>query len=328
MKILFWGGYVNNYGPDNINRSVIDFLTDRFWCVSATGKYRDLLEGLWKLLHSDAVVISGISRKGALLVAAAKLLGKKTVYIVHGCIEAENKLNGFIPSKRRLKHEAFLFRHADLLLPVSKRYKHWLRARYPEYAGKIDYIYNGIDTNLFQRLSSAGREPGTVAAAGGMALLKNNRIVAQAVETLQGKASLKVYDDAGKDTLAEFVYSRRMGKLPHDQFLECLSNTSLFVLNSVQESFSISTMEAFACGCSLLVSEVAGVCDLLALEETDIIHDPLDVEEIRGKIAYLLEHPNNARLRSQFDPEQWSFAKMAENLERKCEVLLRSGTQK
>lgn len=321
MKILIWSEHKNNQGPDNINKGIIGNLTDQFCYVPVQGKYRQFLVALRKLLQSDVLLVSGASRKGALLVLAAKLINKKSVYIMHGCREAEYRLNGIKSNNRALAEEAFLLKHADLLLPVSKRYMEWAKKQYPQYAHKMDYVYNGIDTYLFEYREERTIQPGSVAVAGGMDPLKNNRIVIQAVESLCGKAELRIYG-GHKDPCVKNQYTEWMGKLGNEEFLACLATTELFVLNSRLESFSIATMEAFACGCSLLVSEVAGVCDLLALEETDIIHDPMDVEEIRGKIAYLLDHPNYERLRGQFDPEQWSFAKMVENLEHKCEMLL------
>ena len=82
MKILFWGGTGGNIGPVNINKGVVPNLSDRFWTVTVRGKYRELLDAFWKLLRSDAVVVSGVSRKGAILVGAAKFLGKRSVHLL------------------------------------------------------------------------------------------------------------------------------------------------------------------------------------------------------------------------------------------------------
>jgi len=323
MRILFWGGTKGNAGPSNINKGIVNSLTERFWCVTTPGKYWEMIDALWKLTYSDVVVVSGVSRKGAILVGTAKFLGKRSVYLMHGCAEWEYRINGIMPNKKGLAQEAYLLQNADLILPVSRRYMLWLREQYPQYAGKMDYIYNGVDMKLFDRCPSGLREPGSVAVYGGMAPLKNNMPVVRAVEALEGKAVLRIYGDRKRPMPEPYRYTQQMGTLPNEQFLQHLSCTNLFVLNSLLESFSIAALEALACGCSLLVAENAGVVDLLALEETDIIHDPMDLEEVRSKIEYLLDHPNYERLRRQFDPEQWSFAKMVENLEKKCEALMR-----
>ena len=321
MRILFWGDVKGNVGPMNINKGIIANLNDCFCYVSLRGKYKELLEAIWKLLRSDVVVVSGVTRKGAILVGAAKLLGKRSVYLMHGCGEQECLLNGVEPNGKGLSQEAYLWKHADRILAVSERYMRWFQQKYPQYAGKMDYIYNGVDAELFAGVPELWREPDSVAVSGGLSRLKNNLVVAEAVEALEGKACLRIYGGQKQPLPDRYRHTERMGKLSNEQFLNQLRQTSLFVLNSLLESFSIAALEALACGCSLLIAENAGVCDLLALEETDIIHDPMDMEEVRGKIAYLLEHPNHERLRSQFDPEQWSFTKMVENLEEKCEAL-------
>lgn len=323
MKILFWGGIKENNGPANINKGIVANLTDRFRYVTARGKCREMAGALWLLLRSDAVVISGVSRKAAILAVAARMLGKKSLYLMHGCAEAEATLNGRAPDKGGLAWESCIWKHADLLLPVSKRYMLWFREQYPQYACKTDYIYNGVDPTLFARPVSGKKQPGTVAVSGGLAPLKNNEPVIRAVEALEGKASLTVYGCTGEGPGAQYYHTVLREVLPNEEFLHCLEQTSLFVLNSRLESFSIAAVEALACGCSLLISGAAGVADILALEETDILHDPMDEGEIRRKIQWLLDHPNHDRLRSRFEPERWSFQKMVQHLEQKCEGLLR-----
>ena len=328
MKILFWGTTKGNVGPGNVNKGIIANLTDCFLNVNVSGKYGEVLDAFWKLTFCDMVVVSGVGRWSAILVSMAKFLKKKSAYLMHGCAEQEYLLNGIQPDEKGLKYEKCLWEYSDLILPVSRRYMEWAKKQYPQYAHKMDYVYNGVDAALFANFDVCNKVPGTVAVSGGLSRLKNNLVVAEAVEALEGKACLRIYGGRKQPLPERYRHTERMGKLSNEQFLNQLRQTSLFVLNSLLESFSIAALEALACGCSVLVSEVAGVCDLLALEETDIIHDPMDVDEIRSKIDYLLDHPNYERLRSQFDPEQWSFAKMVENLEAKCEALLRSDSGK
>lgn len=322
MRVLFWGDIKGNVGPANINKGIVDHLTDRFMYVPDIGKYRKMLLGLWKLLWSDVLVVSGISRKAAMLVVAARLLGKPSVYVMHGDVAYEAELNQVPIDKRALAQEACIMKHASLLLPVSKRYMNWVKMYFSQYADKTSFIYNGINQALFCDRSNEVRQPGTIAVAGGMAGRKNNGVVINIVEQMNGKAKLFVYGDCRGAVAEKHAYTKFMGKLSNDSFLQQLKQTELFVLNTLLESFSIATVEALACGCSILVSERAGVVDLLALEETDLIHDPMDEEEIRGKIAYLMEHPNHERIMSQFHAEEWSFDKMIQRLESHCKDLL------
>lgn len=322
VKILFWGGVRGNNGPVNINKGIVANFTDSFLYVTTPGKYREMADALWKLLRSDVVVVSGVSRKGAILVRVAKWLRKPSVYLMHGCAAQEYMLNGKAPNVQGVTQEAYLLKNADLILTVSQRYMHWVQQQYPQYAKKTDYVYNGISKIMFERKETGVAAPGTVAVCGAFAPLKNNMIVARAVEELQGKARLSIFGYAEESLVKDYSFSEFVGMLDNADFLDRLSETSLFVLNSLLESFSSAVLEALACGCSLLVSERAGVSDLLALEETDIIHDPMNTEEIQGKIEYLLEHPNHQRLYDAFDPEEWSFEKMVLRLEEKCRKLV------
>lgn len=322
MRILFYGGRYCNNGPDNVNKGIVKNLSDSFYYTKITNKYLEFVEAVWKLLFCRVVVVSGVCRKGCLLTGIARKLGKKSVYIMHGCAEHETKLNGIQLAETERKQAEYLMKNADLLLPVSRKFMLWVQTHYPQYADKTKYLFNGIDITAFAHISHGVQRAGSVAVSGGMSPLKNNLIVAEAVEMLEGKAFLEVYGSEETGAVDGKRHSCLAGKLPNADFLQQLSTTQLFVLNSVFETFSLAALEALVCGCSVLLSEIAGVTDLLALEESDIIHDPMDVEEIRSKIEYLLEHPNNGRLMAKLDLNKYSFAKMVERLEDICADLV------
>lgn len=321
VKILFYADIMGNCGPGNINKGIIDNLSESMTYVRLRGKVWMLLDALKTLVRSDAVVVSGVGRTNNILVRTARMLGKPSAYLMHGCAEFEYEINHMKPDPKGLTWERSIMKHASLLLPVSKRFMYWVRQHYPQYADKTGFIYNGVDEKIFAIAGQSIPKTRDIAVAGGLRPQKMNRVVEKAVEAMDGDIYLDVYGgpvrvrNAGRKT-------RHNGKLSNEAFLSCLSETRLFVLNSVLETFGIAAMEALACGCSLLVSDAAGVADLLALEETDVIHDPANVEELRGKMEYLLAHPNHDRLMSRFDAEQWTFRRMAERLEKICEILV------
>lgn len=325
MKILFWGGGKGNSGPENVSNSYRTALTDSFVLVNSTHKYGEFIEGVWKLLFCDCLVVSGVSRKGTLLVGFARVFGKKTAYIMHGCAEYEHEINQTKTTRQGLAQEQYLLKHTTLLLPVSKKYMLWVQERYPEYAYKTKYLYNGIDRNSVPMNTGMEKTPRSVIAAGGNKKQKNNNVLAEIVESMQGAARLEIYDGLHQPfPNKKYRYAKYMGGVPHDQYIQRLQQSQLFVVNSILESFSVSAIEALMCGCSVLISEAAGVTDLLALEETDIIHDPTDKDEIRGKIEYLLEYPNNERILSQLDVEEYSYPNQVKKLEKMCRELLES----
>ena len=316
---------MGNTGPCNVNRSYVKHLTDSFCTVKHTNKYVAVAEAVWKLLLCDVVVVSGVSNKGCILMKIAELLGKKSAYIMHGCVEYETQINKLSNMERDISQEAYLLEHADLLLPVSRKFMHWVHARYPHYADKTKYLHNGIDLDLIPEHRSEEKKPNSVIAAGGSRPQKRNDVLAAAVESMAGKARLEIYGGVNSKTADKhYQYVCYMGKVPQKEFVQSMAQSELFVVNSILESFSLAAVEALLCGCSVLISEMCGVRDLLDLEENDMIHEPSDVNEIRNKIGFLLENPNHDRLMSKLDLDKWSYQKSVERLEELCRELART----
>lgn len=72
-----------------------------------------------------------------------------------------------------------------------------------------------------------------------------------------------------------------------------MQKSELYILNSVYEPFALSVYDALLCGCSVLITNVAGALELLNVTEHDVIFDPMDENEIANKIDYLLEKRNS-----------------------------------
>lgn len=320
MRILFLGSINGNNGPVNVNKGLVSNFTEAFLTVKSEKKILYLIELLWKIIRCNVIVVSGLGKKHYVAVALGKMLQKKTVYIMHGCFAYECILNNFDNAESGIAQENFMLNNVDLILPVSKKYSQWVQNRYPQYAGKINYIYNGLDTNL-QAKRETVKEKGKLIVAGGDRAMKNNAILAEIAEELSGKVNLEICGYRYRKQSHDFRYSYYTGLIPRRTFIEHLEKSELFILNSTLESFGLSAIEALLCGCSVLISESVGATDLLELEETDIIHNPADKEEIKSKILYLLEHPNNERLRLTFHPEDWTYRKTVERLQMLCEEL-------
>ena len=323
MKILFWGDTAGEGGPNYVNRGIVKELTPNFRYVARKNKYVRFASAAAKCLFCDVTVVSGLSKQAMLLSGIAKAFGKKVVYIMHGCVAYESVVNLQSGTEAALKQEEYLLKNADLLLPVSKKFRNWVQNRYPQYAHKAKYLYNGIEkTWPDEAASECPKIKGSVAASGADRGVKNNIVVARAVERMNGKAMLTVYGTVYHKAPEGFRYAKYVDRIPRSEFFGHLRQTELFVANSIFDTFNLSVIEALQCGCSVLVSEAVGVTDLLALEENDLIHDPMDEDEIGRKIRYLLENPNHHRILSQLDLEQYSFQKSVERLEKLCTELI------
>lgn len=312
MKIFFWGETGGNTGPDNVNRIIMENLSESFLFLKSRNRFLQIPEAVWKCLNADVTVISGVSRKGCLLAAFAK----RTVYVLHGCAAREAAADG-LDVKPAIRQERYLMRRADTLLCVSETFRDWFCGAYPQYARKTDFLHPCVRcAGVTER-----KIPGSVMAAGGDSALKNNAVLESAVEALEGAAKLEVCGGQ-RHSHPPLRHTRWVGTVPREEFLKKLARTEIFVLNSLFETFSLAVIEALCCGCSVLVSETAGVREVLALEETDILHDPGDREEIRRKLSFLQKNPNNARLLGALDREALSGQNYVRRLEEKCGELL------
>lgn len=93
----------------------------------------------------------------------------------------------------------------------------------------------------------------------------------------------------------------------------------MFIQNSQFESFGLALIDALSLGCDVLFSTNTGAKDIItARQESDIINDITDVDEIKDKILKTLECPNNKRLYDSIDKEKTSLQAAVDNLMSRC----------
>ena len=320
-KYLFIGGTDGNTGPSNVNKGIVANLASSFYVVDSKNRVAKYLSAFINTFRCEVVIVSGMSKVGVYAIKLAKLLNKKTIYIMHGCYEIETALNEAVVDANSVQMEQYILHNVDLLLPVSERYSQLIQEKYPFCKGKTAYLHNGVEKAEFDYRRDV-REKGRIIAVGGDRKLKNNVVVASAVAKLDSSKKLIVYghlyhpDDLPQGDNIEFK-----GLVPQKQLYAEMKKSELYVLNSVYEPFALSVFDALLCGCSILVTNVAGALELLNVTEHDVIYDPMDEDEIAEKIEYLLQHPNNERLMKNLDFEKISYKAEVERLEQFCKKI-------
>ena len=107
--------------------------------------------------------------------------------------------------------------------------------------------------------------------------------------------------------------------IPHDLVNVELAKSRMFIQNSQFESFGLALIDALSLGCDVLFSTNTGAKDIItARQESDIINDITDVDEIKDKILKTLECPNNKRLYDSIDKEKTSLQAAVDNLMSRC----------
>ena len=77
-----------------------------------------------------------------------------------------------------------------------------------------------------------------------------------------------------------------------DQVPARLHEMDIFVLPSLSESFSNALMEAMACGCCVVASNVGGNPELVKPGETGLLFKPRDPDDLASTLRTLIDRPD------------------------------------
>ncbi|NLG03250.1 MAG: glycosyltransferase family 4 protein [Clostridia bacterium] len=329
MKIFMVGDYTTGTGPANVTKSYLRLLPQGTLKLNSKEKAKRAVEIIFKMFAADVLLCSGYSKQNVLAVRWAKILRKPSVYLMHGCVEHENTING-VPddTMNRVERETLL--RCDHIFAVSKKFADWLCVHYPEYIEKIRTLPNGIDWNTMQEYAvTAQRNDHQIISIGGGMPRKLIRIICEAVNQInqEKKMSLKlvIIGDTGLDTeeIHRYSFVEDLGIVPYSQVMELLSASKIFVQNSSFETFGLAPLEAMVCGCDVLMSDKVGATELFQeLTDQDLIYDCLDSGEIAKKIWNLLQGGNNERLVQSIDKESTSWEARTEQLIRMLQSVI------
>ena len=324
LKVYFHGDYRNATGPSNANRSILSSANENIFFSKSENKILKGIEYILKVIFCDATVFSGVDVYAKTGLWLIKKFKRKSVYLMHGCAEYEIEKNSLTIPQKNIDAEKYILENVDLILCVSEVYSEWVKKYYPHLKNKISFVNSGLNPFQSENKKNCSERKYSVAVAGGDLPQKNNIKVCSAVERINNESiNLNVYGKKTKDKnfFSGYTHTNFVGELEQQKFFSELENTKLFVVNSSVESFSLAAADALERGCSILLSKDSGIRSILKLENTDIIYDNENEDEIAEKIRYLLENPNNERIKNAIDFEKVSWKKTAENLYKACERL-------
>lgn len=328
MHIFLLGDLKSDNGPGNANKQIKKSLSLKYEVEfsKATGKIQRVFEMFNGIKNTDCVVVCSASNINYPAIKIAKKYRKKIVYLMHGYMSYEKKIENASLSEAELKkisdYEKFMFNNVDRIVCVSKRYRDFMRSQVPEYANKFDYIFNIVDTDKLEKISKKTcirKKKNQVLSIGGGMKQKNVLSLAEAFDRYDKNIDFVVIGKSLSDgeKIRAFDNVTWYEHLKHEDLYRMLLDTNLYIQNSISESFGLSVIEALYAGCSLLVSNTIGCLDLFdTLEDEDIIFDIYNQSEIYQKAKYLLLNPNNDRLirglKKDFLSEEWQANKWQE----------------
>jgi glycosyltransferase involved in cell wall biosynthesis len=195
----------------------------------------------------------------------------------------------------------FAVRRAAAVVAVSD----WLRARLesvvPEVAGRVEVIDCGVDLQRFaprpadEARAAVGWEPAGSAfvCVGALSERKNVLRLAHAFER-RGEGSLAFVGDG---PLREALTGRRgiatVGAVPHDEVVHWLNAADVGCQPSLVEPFGLATLEAMACGRSVVATRVGGPPEFVP-PGAGVLVDPEDEDALVDALeaASRLPRPN------------------------------------
>lgn len=331
MRIFIVGDHRTGTGPANVTKSYIEVTKKHssIMCQKMVSKIMRVPELIIKIPLSDVILFSGYSKQNLLGLKLARIFNKPTAYLMHGCVEYENEING-VPDEEMTLCDNAVMAGVNRIFAVSERFAIWLKNKYPQFESKIDFVTNGVDRDAVLGMSELpGKNGCEIFSIGGGMPRKMIKYICSAIKILRDKgidASLIVAGDKGLDTdeINSYPFVKNLGIVDKKTVCEIFNTSALFIQNSCFETFGLAPVESLANGCSVLLSEAVGALDIIkAAGENDIIRDYKDAHEIAQKIEYLLDNPNRDRLFNSIDFAECSWENRGLELCQKLRELLK-----
>ena len=86
-----------------------------------------------------------------------------------------------------------------------------------------------------------------------------------------------------------------VGEVAEEEIPHYYTVCNIFIMPSEIEGFGIVFLEANACGKPVIGGKVGGICDAIINEETGLLVDPLNIDQIADSLIRLLTNPRLAR---------------------------------
>lgn len=157
----------------------------------------------------------------------------------------------------------------------------------PEAPSKI-YVRQSSDK--VEALRKKYRITGNFALAVGANPRKNTKHIVAAFEKAKADAGLVQLVVVGRGEEVEGSGVRFVGHVPTDELPFFYSGASLLIYTSLEEGFGLPILEAFACGCPVLTSNVSSMPEVAG--SAAILCDPLSVESISKGVVQVMKNKN------------------------------------
>ncbi len=206
--------------------------------------------------------------------------------------------------------QTLYLKRSPTIITVSNWMKRLLEQNYGIQG--VNMIHNGIDHDLFSPDKKNHKVEGldinkpVVLFSGRFIALKGINILIKAMRQVISETRDVHFAFAGPEANSKWVrmfehegipshsYSF-LGYIPHAEMPEIYSNSSIFVLPSLIESFPFSILEAMSSGSAVIASNVGGVPEIIDDEVDGLLVQPGNPEILAKKILFLLDNESETK---------------------------------
>ena len=332
----FIGDFISNSGPANANRQLLNALSKYATCSfsKAFSKLARIFELAINIPKNNVCIICSASRINYQVIKVCKIFNKPIVMIIHGTKSEEYKCSkgdsfvGDAGYAAALKFEKDMYSSANRVVCVSEMFMNDMKVSFPEFSDKFCFV-NNIVPKIDQAIC-ANRHSRTIISTGGGIRQKNNLSVAKAISKINSEQEDQVeFIVIGKEELdgaeiKKFDFVTYYDYLPHDEVIKLMNCSSLYIQNSIYDSFGLAVIEALYSGTSILISKNVGCKTVFEdLKGGDLIEDVNNIGEISQKILHLLNEGNNQRLRLLLKKSEITEDYVGEKLFKEIEFVMK-----
>ncbi len=321
-KIYYMGDFVSNTGPAMVNKNYYPYMKDQCYICKTNNKIKRICHFISHIIKCNTILISGLSKFHVQAAKIAKKINKKVIYLMHGYDNLEYELNEVPENERYLKKpEEEMLQIADEIICVSERFCEYMKNERIDIKEKFDFVNNGIEEYEIENKPKAQTDIFNIISIGGGISLKNNLNVCKAIEEIKDikiKFIVIGYKSKYGDDIQKYDFVEYYEKLEHNEVIQKMKESDLYIQNSSYETFGLAICEAVFCGCEILVSKNVGAISVLdGLKDENIIQDINNISEIKEKIIYLCKNEKNTKYISNIKEITWE--KSSEKLKDKVQ---------
>jgi glycosyltransferase involved in cell wall biosynthesis len=180
------------------------------------------------------------------------------------------------------------------IITVSEFSKSEIRRFYPFVPSEnIHVAYPAADTQQFTTLPNL--PPPTERFALAVSSLDPRKNFSRLVEAFQGISDCKLYIAGnanrvfgGKEGTVADDNVKWLGRVSDDELLRLYNQAECFIFPSIYEGFGIPPVEAMACGCPVIASDIPVIREVCG--DAALYFTPTDPKNIHDTICHYLEH--------------------------------------